>query len=297
MDKVYYFDFGKYYRAWPAIGTCSQLRILNVLKSYCDDNNFLFMPRLTINNVDYYERFFKRTITWDINNVEYVRIPSYEIPYTEEVAHNYVDRFSQNIKFSDKFVEKCERVFEELNKPNVGIHIRETDKIESKYVAFPTCLYENLIKSIDENVFISSDCNFSINRLIKYNNVKILNTKRSDDFFPMHRMHHIKSNKNKEISELQQVEELLTEVYIFTKLKKIYYGVFNAVVLNSKLLNPSVELISMESLLEDDIKQILNYYSAREKFLWNVIDQEINVGKDIPTTWIAPERTDMSSPI
>jgi hypothetical protein len=110
-------------------------------------------------------------------------------------------------------------------------------------------------------------------------------------------MHHIKSNKNKEISELQQVEELLTEVYIFTKLKKIYYGVFNAVVLNSKLLNPSVELISMEFLLGDDIKQILNYYSMREKFLWNVIDQEINVGKDIPTTWIAPERTDMNSSI
>ena len=28
-----------------------------------------------------------------------------------------------------------------------------------------------------------------------------------------------------------------------------------------------------------------------------VIDQEINTGKDIPTTWIAPERTDLNNPI
>lgn len=297
MQKVYYFDFGLYYRAWPGIGTCSQLRILNVLKSYCDDHNFLFMPRLTINGVDYYEKFFKREVTWDINKVEYIRIPSYEIQYTDELAFKYSDRFSQNVKFNDKFIERCDRIFDNLNKPSIGVHIRETDKIESEYVAFPTCLYENLIKSIDENIFISSDCNYSINQLTKYNNVKLLNTVRSENFLPMHRMHHIKLNKNREICELQHVEELLTELYIFTKLKRIYYGVFNGVILNAKLLNPSVELIPIESLLEVDIKEILKYYSVREKFLWTVIDQEINTGKDIPTTWIAPERTDLNDPI
>jgi len=255
------------------------------------------MPKLTINGVDYYEKFFKRDINWDVKNVNYIRTPSNEIPYTADLENIYHNTFSESIKFNDDFSEKCEKIFENLNSPKIGINIRETDKIEDIYTAFPTFFYENLVKSLNENIFISSDCNYSINKLIKYSNVKTLNTQRSENFLPIHRMHHIKLNKNREISELQQIEELLTEVYIFTKLNKIYYGVFNGVISISQLLNPSIQLIPMSTFLDENMKQILNYYSDREKFLWKLIDQEINLGKDIPTTWIAPERNDMNSPI
>lgn len=284
QSNLYYYDLGREHRTLKSIGICSQLRILNAFISYYKENNLLFIPKFTINNIDYYDYFFKKNnINNILNFVNHVNTPNTLLSYSVELERNYIHNFKNNIIFSDEFSKKCEAIYANIGAPRIGINIRETDKSEESYVALPTCLYEKIVlNNLSEKIFITSDCNYSINQLKnKFNNIITLNTSRSENFLPLHRMHHIKLNQNKNISEFTQMEELFIELYILTKLDTLYYGMVNGVTIAASLLNPNLKTVSVVSLIDnEEIINILKYYKLRETFLWKIIDEEINTNCD-----------------
>lgn len=282
--NVYYYDMGRKYRL-PKIGACSQLRIMNAFIKKAENLNLFFYPKFTIDDHDVYADFFKRKRI-DEKIINYIKCPNETIFFEHLDLNETSFYFKDNIAFNDEFSERCEKIYESIGSPTIAINIRETDKAEESFVALPTCFYEDIIKNTTENVFVTSDCCYSIDILKKYENVKTLDTDRSSNFLPLHRMHHLKMNKNRNICEYKQMTDLFTEVYILSKMKKLYFPMLNGVVTVADLINRKIEngisisniqLINMPTTITDSRTiQILKYYTTREKFLWNLIEEELN---------------------
>jgi hypothetical protein len=251
-------------------GACSKLRILNAHIDYHKQIGNVVYPRLRVNNKDIWKEYF-------VGDFDYSVYDSCQELFCKDVkVAESATTFPKNIQFNDAWMSKVDELYKNIGSPTIAFYSRETDKMSEDMVLAPH-FYSKIIKNEDikEPIMMVSDCNYSINYLkSKHNNIFTMPHHRSDNFMPMHRFHKNRFNNNKSVDELTLTHQLMIDVALICKVKKIYYGTWAGVLSMTHCFLPDdtrPKLVDIRTYVDVDLMQVLNYYKDRETFLWNVI--------------------------
>lgn len=251
-------------------GTCSKLRILNAHIDYHQQIGNVVYPRLKVNNKDIWKEYFVGDFDYDVYDT------CQELFCKDIKINENPSTFPKNIQFNDVWLNKIDELYKNIGSPTIAFYSRETDKMSEDMVISPF-FYSKIIKdyNIEGPIIMFSDCNYSINYLkAKHSNIFTLPHHRSDNFMPMHRFHKNRFNNNKFVDELTLAHQLMIDITLICKVKKIYYGTWAGVLsmtdcfLSDKIIPTKIDI---REYIDNDLKEILNYYKDRETFLWNVV--------------------------
>ena len=251
-------------------GLCDKLSILNANIDYHKSLGNVVYPRLKINGKDSWKDYFNGDFDYEIYD------SCLELREIDPNARESHVNFLNNIQFNKTWLDKGDELYAKIGSPKIVFYLRETDKAR-EHPILPPIFYSEIIAKdgLIEPILAMSDCEYSINYLQnRHDNIISLPHHRSINFMPMHLLLKNKFNFNSKISEKLLLEELILEIILICKVKKVYYGTWAGILTMTDYFLPDnsrPDLININQFNNDKINEVIAYYKERESFLWSVI--------------------------
>lgn len=295
-EKLYIYDIGETKRTtdfanFKGIGTTGQFVVQNYFKDKIEKSGCKFYPMFTVDCgdgvfEDVYSKYFNRP---EINLDDYDLVYSLPDQFKYEKWHydwydgEKLSLLKTNYMFNESFSKQCEKIYDDLDRPEIAYQIRETDKFDDHNCPLPTLFYEEHMREYkDKIIFLCSDNYYSLNILKeKFPNVRTLDTIRSTNFLPLHLFTHISDNiRKKGLTEKDNIDSLMKEIYILWRCKILNYGLFGGIIAHITQINKHcIEINDLRKSIKitEREKEIFKFFGIYFYNIWNniVINKEL----------------------
>ena len=179
-EKLYIYDIGETKRTtnfknFNGIGTTGQFIIQNYFKDKIEKSGCKFYPMFTVDCgdgvfEDVYSKYFNRP---EINLDDYDLV--YSLPDQFKYKKWHYDWYDDeklsllktNYMFNESFSKQCEKIYDDLDRPEIAYQIRETDKFDENdpdgsrghNCPLPTLFYEEHMRKYKDKIIASGAIN------------------------------------------------------------------------------------------------------------------------------------------
>ncbi len=196
------------------------------------------------------------------------------------------DLINSTYAYNSKFYNLAEEIYNNFDKPEWCIHIRNTDKYD-RAAPIPIDIIYNRIEELDIGktpFFVMTDSNETLNELIsKYKNIRYFkNHLRSNDILPIHCMWGIRKlldPSGKFVPKSEQEKQVILEILVQLLCDKLLYTISSGPIsmwshlFRSGYKNPPIEIWSesMGISLFPSVESVKNYYQEKIRKLFGIL--------------------------
>ena len=206
-----------------------------------------------------------------------IECPCDELEWNPAMEQAHHPAASDHIQFRADFRERLDYVWKMEGECRVGLSLRETDKLDGGECPLPPSIIAETLCDVHEPFLVFSDTTIYLTALFTHfpDSQVFLHTRghRSHSIFPLHVPRGASPLMTGE-SLAEHTIEIFEDMYLMSKLERIYYPVWHGVLSIAKLLNPAIDLVCCRRSLNLRDAELIRFYMDRELALWKRLDHQ-----------------------